>query len=730
MRGSKYFFPSFSAFTGCLCTVGTLATGAEAPVSATSLSPGIETESNSQASFGDDAWPAAVPTWKDGWTGYVFSGSGQLDVSLLQHGPFRLAPGGTRLALPKGYILETEAVQADLSRPYISPKNGRGRRRRLFASVSTAFLIFAVCLGLMTVRYKKLPPDPQPAGFPQTRPKQRQQDGEGVTAEQLLQSVDELKKLQPLAANLAEMVGTDESRSALQELCSSVKRSQDIAQTIAESSGGSSGSPLTAVKTAIEDSVSAFSRLYEAARERGLSLAQEVQKERPPVFSEEEMQLLDDGLGKGFREFMNFREQNTKYSFSVIRERVEKAAVELKRLRSLEATDDLHLLVAVATNLEVLKISHVAIQVESESSDDIRASATAVLHMQYLREHASRHRELEGQLEELRLLCILERQRRQILPQQDISVLKALDWLEVQLNRGEQQLQKHKEMLKRIEEADDILFASSLEQQAGTIADCLKTLLKAVANRRRSIPGVASEEEAAQSAVMQRYLKLMTLKTSQEAAADVARAGKIIQEMGMQQVGDSSSPFEQEEDGQKQPKLSPSRGVNVTKLIADAFRQVEDANAAMRKPVNAEEETQEGHSSSDVPMEEMLRASRKAANAAGNSLREAELMWLHVQLTNSLELDMQLSATLVEKAIAAVGMATGEEPKQQHWHVEMRPDDIKEFKDLLAQFKNVEEDAQSANALNERASAAAMMKQVALKLTMFVEERQNQPRRR
>ncbi|CDJ36423.1 uncharacterized protein EMH_0084910 [Eimeria mitis] len=526
------------------------------------------------------------------------------------------------------------------------------------------------------------------------------------------------------------MVGTDESRSALQELCSSVKRSQDIAQTIAESSAGSSGSPLTAVKTAIEDSVSALSRLYEAARERGLSLAQEVQKERAPVFSEEEMQLLENGLGAGFREFMDFREQNLNSSLPVFVQKVERAAAELKGLRSIDGMDDLHLLMSVAKNLEMVKSACDSMQTEFACSDAIRASATTVLHMQYQREHASIHRELAGQVGEVRILCVLERQRRQIHPQQDISLLKSFRWLEKRLYRGEQQLQKHKEMIERMEEADNIISASNVEQQARTVVDSLKALLKAASSSWNSIPGAVSGGEAAQSEAMQGHLTAVACRAIGEAAAAGGRAVSMLNAVEAQGLGDSTLSWNKEEEGIKQPALQRRVNANLAKLIADALKQVDHVNAAMRKPVDADEETQEGRSSSEILMEEMLRASRTAAKASEAFVHDAELMWLRAQLNNSLDLDMQLSATLAQRATAAVGMATGEEPTQQRWHPEMSADDIKEFKDLLEQFHHLRDGALSANALNERASAAAMMKQAALKLTVFAEERQEQPRRR
>ncbi|CDJ36598.1 uncharacterized protein EMH_0091670 [Eimeria mitis] len=376
----------------------------------------------------------------------------------------------------------------------------------------------------------------------------------------------------------------------------------------------------------------------------------------------------------------------------------------------------------------MLKVACDALQIEFKCSDSIKGNAGAVLHMQYQRGHASIHRDLTGRLGELRILCILERQRQQNLPQQDVSVLEALDWLEDQLNRCEQQLQKHKEMMERMEEEDDILFASNLEQQARTIADNLSALLKAVANRRSSIPGALSEEEAAQSEAMQGHLKVVAYRAIGEAAAAGGRAVGMLKSAEEQRPGDSTLPWSQQAEGSKLSQLPRLRSTDVAQMISAMLKQFENVHAAMRKPVHAKEQTQERRSSSDALIEELLRASRTAAETSAAFLNEAQFMWLHAQLNASLELDMQLSATLAQRATAAVGMAAGEQPKQQHWHVEVPAVDIQVFENLLEQFKNVEEDAQSATALNQMALAATRMKQAALKLTMFVDERQKQPR--
>ncbi|CDJ30526.1 uncharacterized protein EMH_0059040 [Eimeria mitis] len=733
MRGRQIFFSSFSTATGCLCTLGLLSTDAEAPVSAAAHSPGIEPESHSLTSFSNNAWSTAGREREDGGTRSLFSDDSLHDASHLQDGTLVSPLGDTRHSRPGVNVLEEDRVRAGLVPllpPAASPKSSKDGRRRLFAAVSTAFLGFALYLGLMTLRYKQVPPDSQPAGSEQTRPKQRQQDTETVTAEQLLQSVDELKNLQPLAAELAKMVGTHESRSALQELCSSLTRSQDIAQMIQVGPAVSSGSPLTAVKTAIQDSVSALSRLYEAARERGLSLTQEVQKERPPVFSEEEMQLLEDSLGTGFREFVDFREQSMKYSTPIFVQKVEKAAAELKGLRSLDCTDDLHLLVSVAKNLEIVKVAHDAMQIESEWSGEISDNAAAVLRMQYQRKQASTHLELEGQLGELHILCTLERERRQFELKEDVSVLKTLELLEEQLKRGELQLQKHENLMNRAKHAGNILSALKAEKQAVAVAESLKALLEAAASSRRSIPGVASEEEAAQSEAMQRHRTLVAYRTKQRAASHAKRAISRLKAIEMQISGDFASPSEQELKGKARPPLARHMSIKLAELVADKLKEVEDVNADLRKPVNTEEDTEEGNSSSAARTKEILRASQAAASAAVAFLHEAELMWLDARLKKSLEFDVQLSVALARKATAAVSIARGEEAQQQHDHIEMSAADIQEFEELLAQFNSGHEKAQSANGLNELASAAAGIKQVASKLTTFVEELQKQPAKR
>ncbi|CDJ35766.1 uncharacterized protein EMH_0100720 [Eimeria mitis] len=160
--------------------------------------------------------------------------------------------------------------------------------------------------------------------------------------------------------------------------------------------------------------------------------------------------------------------------------------------------------------------------------------------------------------------------------------------------------------------------------------------------------------------------------------------------------------------------------------VADTLKDVEDAKAALHKPANAEEDTEEGSRSAAARTEELLGASQAAAKAATDSLNLAGLIWLNILLKKSLEVDMRMSTTRVREATATVRRAIGEEAQQQHEHIEMSAADIQEFEELLAQFNSGQEKAQSANGPNELASAVAGMKQAAIKLMIFVEERQKQ----
>ncbi|CDJ34752.1 uncharacterized protein EMH_0092610 [Eimeria mitis] len=375
----------------------------------------------------------------------------------------------------------------------------------------------------------------------------------------------------------------------------------------------------------------------------------------------------------------------------------------------------------------MLKVARDATKIESACSDEIKAIATAALRMQYQREHASIHRELAEQLGKLRILCKVERRRRKLLPKQDVSVLEALDGLEDQLKRGEQQLEEHKAMVERMEEAEDIISSRDAEKLARRIGNSLEALLEAAASSRSSIPGALSEGEAAQSEVMQRYLKFVAMKTNRDAAAERERAVSILNKIDVQMPDDSAFPLKQEGAGQNQPPLSTLRSSTVTKQIFNAPRQVGDANTAMRKTVHAEEAKQESSSSSDASAEELLRAARTAAKASEAFGQEAEHMWLCTMLKNSVGLDMQLSVALAQRSTALVGMETGDvDQEQQRWHVEMPSDDMQEFGNMLMDFTNIQEEAQSANGLDQVASAAVAMKQAALKLTTFVAEHQGQ----
>ncbi|CDJ61239.1 hypothetical protein, conserved [Eimeria maxima] len=712
--GPQMFLPYFSVAAGCLYALGLLGSDAVSPVPTDPPPLDHETESVSLA-LGDDQWSIGLPAEDGGRTQSIFSVGVLPDVSFVHDGALLSTPAEIQPDLPSGYLFEVEGTaQPEAASPAPSPKKSNGDYRVLQTSLITTLLVFAACLGGFKLRHQKFWPGARPEGSPEA-PGQ-QQDGRKSINEQLVDQLHSMKKLEPLVEHLVEMMGTKDAVAASKDF-------QTTLQAVEQMEAKGSASSSDQLKETINSGISALSRLYEEARLHGLSLARQARQDRTrksQVFSENELKILDCHLGLGFHEFFDAHEQNMEISFPALVRQVEQAAKDLKGLGGLNTVDDLHLLSAAVANVELIKSGHEAMHTEKMCLEEIRANAASVLFMSYQRKQEAEHRHLLDLFEQQRILYRMERERQLLLPRSDGKRDSALDKFEGMLRKGSQLLQQYSDAISRIAGSTDIIVAGNLERQAITIKEEVENLLKEAAATAESIPGVATSEELAKNTAMQRHLKSVALRTSEAAAEATERVASIMAALDVQMPAEA--PFGWTQIGEENRKQVPLTSLNpsVAKLVKEAMRHVE----VLRNSDIVLDEDQEAGGSAFSRTAELLQASQVAAQAAGALGDEAELLWLRAQLNDSLESDMQLSATLAWRAIAAVDGGEGE---RQFWRVELSPAEVLRFQDLVTQLNNCEQQARSLTGLKEAALAAAQMKDIACKLMSFVQDHQKLP---
>ena len=694
-------FPSSTAAVRWLCILVVICSNAVLAGSHAFLPTGAETES--AASFTEDGWSAAMTGEEANRTRSLFSDDALLDT--LSNGG--LVTGASELA-------QTEIQQEAAPQPPApAPKSTKGAKRSIRVPLIAAVLLFALCLEIIKLRIMKAP-------VASTRPQRSEQEQpqREVKLEQLLYEMSDLEKAQPMVVYLAETVGTERAVSALQKFRSALEQLEPADQMAV----GVSSSSLVHLKEAVDDGVAALAELLQATRERGLSLAQDLQGERLPSFSDEEIEMLGNRLGAGFRKFLDIHKENLEFGFTAGLSQAEKAATDLKEMPDVKCTQDVKVLAGALASMEMIKAVDEAMQAQQATFEDIRVNSTTALVMSHQRDQEHLHREFKAQVDEQRVLCCLDEERQRGLPEPEKEVVEGLKWIQEQLEKADDLLKTHKELMDHTANAGDIVFASKMEVESRSVLNKLSEVLEGTAKKRRSLPGAITVDEAAHTKAMQRHLRLVALKTSEDAVAATERVAGIMAALDVQAPTAVSSMWEALDGQRRNPEslMKPPFG----RMIASVMKQVEDAKAAVRKP---DDDDVEGTTSVTRTMELVL-AARLAAKAAAAFSHEAELMWLRAQLNDSVEADMQLSTLVGWKAMAAADPATGREDQpRQFWTIRMGAGEALNFQNMVSQLNAEQQKARAADGLNEVAAAAARMKQAAYALTAFVQQHEKVP---
>ncbi|CDJ32379.1 uncharacterized protein EMH_0012280 [Eimeria mitis] len=637
-------------------------------------------------------------------------------------------PQSTSLVLEPGDLPSVDGVQFKETPPVPAPHIGKDRRRGLRPPLST-LILFLVCLGLFTTRAFKVRAGRKTTAVfslqqqPQ-KPQQQQRGGEAGSRER--QQLDEQEKLLPLATHLAETVGIDESLAVLCDFRSSVQRAKQVQRSRLGESAVSLESPEIPMKQALDKGVSALSRLYEVARQRGLSLAEKTRRINGfSVFSQEELQAVGGYLGSAFAGMLEFHLDSLRSSLDAFGREVEMMENDLKRLRRFEGTQDRRLLAALVADVEFIRAANEAVEKLNRFAMDLKSAVATALVSHFRREQTCMHRKCRDLLEEQRVLCRVERRRQLSMSDGGTAALEKLDALDEELCRAGQILEIYRDKIEQIERGDDILSANALRQQANAVGQGLNALLEAVDSRRTEISGVAGAQEAAEHEEVQRVLHSLTTRASQEAAtlADVVKS--MQHEVKMRQTVAPPFLWMRRNHGRKDTETNSLINPSVEAMLTDWLQQVADnAEVVASQAASAAAGTGEANSGSGAS--EALLDANRACMVAEALRQEAELLGLRAQLIASLEFDMQVSDILAQRAAAATGAATEEEEEQQHWRVLVSPQESLQVRGLLEQMKEAKEEALTERGLRALAVAAATMKVASFGLISIVHGHEKQ----
>ncbi|CDJ32380.1 uncharacterized protein EMH_0012290 [Eimeria mitis] len=566
-RISRHLYMSTAtvgAFLGALIFLANVA-GAIQPPSPT---VGVETRSMVWSTIADDNWlnegfPEAQPGIG---SGAALSAPPVKDIRPLRaDGVFRISeePNG---ALHTGNQIKTEGV--DTPFPAAPPAGNQAREPVIRLSRSTAALLLLFMVGLPVLNFLgpsiflKKSPDVRPERFdeqlrqgegerkiPQQREEEdaeppRQQPQRALdldTCKVGLQQLDDMQKLQPLTAHLAKMVGTGEALSAMHDFGQKVKRGNHIRQTLLAGSIEPGVAPGTLVSGAVSDGLLALSRLYEVAREHGLSLAQKVRSiNPPPVLSEEELNATRVCLPADLSGLLEFYLRDAHESFLAHMRIVETVEKRLEGLRGIEGANDWHVVATVAAGLEFIKESRNVAEREAKIFEHVKQSADALMQMHHLRRQEEIHRKLADEAEKLRVLNSIDRWRKKkdSAGEHHLPVHAKVD---SQIGEVEQLLERHQEELNKMEKAEDHSSAQSAKQAAEDLVRRLKALLSDVANLTLSMPPIGEDDAGDhESKVLMEALSLRAKLAAEKALERVKGIQKELESQSLLRSGDAS----------------------------------------------------------------------------------------------------------------------------------------------------------------------------------------------
>ncbi|CDI74138.1 hypothetical protein, conserved [Eimeria praecox] len=604
----------------------------------------------------------------------------------------------------------TETIHETAAPPPPSPQKNNDKKRCAPPVLGAAAMVFVACLALLTFR---------PVGALKGRkteaspPREQQQLVRTSDDRALLRQLKELEKLQPLAAWLAGIVDSGESLSALQNFRKCVEGAKQVQEEASSGSLKSWGLPASVMKEALDRGVSELSHLLELTRQHGLSLAQKtLAVSVHSTLSEHEVNAVGQ-IDIAISASLAFHLENIDIACRAFKRRAAQAEEELQRLPAFNGLEDRQLLRAVASQVEFIKAAHETVEVGKRCVSGLSSTANAVMLSRVVRDQLRIFRECRDLLQEQRALCRGEIERQQSFREDNRDVLRRLEAIESMLDRGDRLLPIYWAKIEQLQRSTDILCAQGAVQQVVGVGNDLQAIVEAVESSIHAIPGVAGAAEASENSGVQRTLKALASRATEEAAAASKRVADILKEVQLGELFSSSvgetQVQEQNEGSATQTVINPA----MLKLVAESLEQLE---------YNSKRNSRQFMIAAAGTPKELAAAVKRATRTTEVLAQEAEMLWLHSQFLHSVEQDMQLSARLARRAAALLGAGASNILGETLATIKLPPLKRKQMEAVLSQMRLAKDTAMSQWTLGDLVVTAATMKDAALDLSLMIEE--------
>ncbi|CDI74139.1 hypothetical protein, conserved [Eimeria praecox] len=545
----------------------------------------------------------------------------------------------------------------------------------------------------------------------------RQEADETETEGEVLQQLNELLRLQPVVVQLAESVETHEAHLVLQEFWKSVERAKHVRQLLTDSSNPW-GPPESAVKKALNKGLSALSEVYEMARQHGLRLVRETRGVQPVRdFSYQELKIMEGYLGSPLVQALENHMASLRFSCRAFAWKLEETEASIAGMPRVGRLEDGRLLEALAANLKFIHAAHKAATIGRQSAEEVTTSAIAVAISQATRVY----KDCRDLLQERRALSKAERQRQQSLAQEEsVAALQQLDTVDDLLNRGEELLQQYRGGIEEMQKEREIVVADAVRQQAEDVGKELKAVLDVAVSRLECSSAVINDDKKVES-----VYKALASRATREAADASRRVSDIQMELEARPLlGWSSSEIMQveEENASRKRVLINQSMLN---LLTESLEQIEkNAKAAHLQASTAATAISEDNEVG-LPGRVLMAAARNAAATADRLVGNAEILWLHAQLLESLECDLRVSVNLARIGAAAAAWPTETATKgKQRWQMELPSQHKVQVEALQKEVHATKSLARSHWTARDLALTAATMKHAAVGIATLIQQQQ------
>ncbi|CDJ50899.1 hypothetical protein, conserved [Eimeria brunetti] len=695
---------------------------------------GVETVSMGWSTVTEDQWPA------DGFLGGQVDNGGGTTLtqsaltgirSLDADSAFHTSDEQSEVQYT-GASVENEGGNAGKSPAKSGPKGGQAGRQGLRLPLSAYALLLLFVVGLPTILFigssawgkkegahsRRFDQQLNPDDPKRSTAQQQEDEGQDLLHERrgsqevmdrcavVLRELEDLQRLKPLAAHLAKLVNTGEAFRSLQEFGEEVKAGTQVQQKLLAGFNDFKRPPDTLLEDAVTGGLFALSRVYEEAREQGVTLAQKTRSTlSPAILSKEEQQTLGSCVSTTVTGVLDFYFQDANRSFKTFIHIVDTVRKRLERIRGIEGVSDWHVVATVAAGLEFIKEAHNAAEEEAKSFDSVKKIVDEVVMLHYLREQTAMQRRLRDTIDEQRVLCSLEKWREMSQSTQDNAA--AVSRVEQQLEEAERLLQKHQKEIDKMKKERDLTSVQGARQQAEALADELKNLLVGTSAYTDSFPRIEEAEEDDHE--VQLLMQTVASRAKQAAAVALKRVANIQKEMKLQ-------PSMRGGDGLR--TISPSAKEAVRTEMQKLARSTEEV---VRQATSAAQKIAKGAMNTPASMAELVKAARIAASQAEAYSKEAEVLRLQMKLLECFDQDMRMSAEWARKAAAAVGIEADVSEMSDYWRLSLSSQQTKKFQSLLEQVYATKKDARLRVTLQDLAAAAGAMKEASLGLVSIAQ---------